>query len=539
MIFRTAATSAVLAILLAIVGAVLGPQWDPAPMTDHVEVASASTVIGDAASYRATGPVDAGDAAPRADVGTYDVRTTVLTVELDGTSVDAVLREPVRDADETTLLPGVVFLHGAGTGDARTAFASTATALASAGVVTLVPSKRLDTYSTRHRDYVTMAADYDRSVAVLRGAPGVDPRRVGLYAESEGAWIAPVITATDPSVAFLVLASAPVVPPREQAAFAVDNYLHNTGVPQELYRVIPRAVGMALPGGGFEYADFDVEPSLRRTGGPVLMLYGTADASMPIEQGAQIVLAQAGAEVDGGAQVTVRYYDGADHGLRVDGTVVPEVPRDVGAWVEGLPAVADAAPQVAGAQPFQRSLAGPVPTPRWLASGDLMLALILVAAALMVVGSLALVVVVLRARAVRRAGGVPRTVVRRSRAVPLVVLTLATVASFVALIAYLVTVARLALGYARDPWLVEGGWLAVRALGVVAIVAAAVLVNRALESRSRRRATLDDTPVAAWRARPDAAVQGVLGHACVVVLVGGAVLLLVVLAYWGVFQLGI
>ena len=48
------------------------------------------------------------------------------------------------------------------------------------GVVTMVPDKRLDTYTARHRDYVAMAADYARSVEVLRGWADVDPARVGL-----------------------------------------------------------------------------------------------------------------------------------------------------------------------------------------------------------------------------------------------------------------------------------------------------------------------------------------------------------------------
>ena len=73
----------------------------------------------------------------------------------------------------------------------------------------------------------------------------------------------------------------------QQAAFAVDQYLRNTGVPDQVFRAIPRAVGMQLPGGGFEYVDFDVAPYQRQMTQPVLAVYGTADQSMPIIQGAE------------------------------------------------------------------------------------------------------------------------------------------------------------------------------------------------------------------------------------------------------------
>ena len=124
----------------------------------------------------------------------------------------------------------------------------------------MVPNKRLDTYTTIHRDYVAMAADYARSIDVLRGWPGVDPDRVGVYGESEGGWIVPVMTAEHPQIAFGVLVSAPVVPPRQQAAFAADMYLRNTDVPHGVFRAIPRAVGLEFPGEMFDYADFDFAP---------------------------------------------------------------------------------------------------------------------------------------------------------------------------------------------------------------------------------------------------------------------------------------
>src|SRR5699024_6480121 len=191
------------------------------------------------------------------------------------------------------------------------------------------------------RDYPAMARDYLVSWRYLREeVAGVDPDRVGFYAESEGAWIAPIAAADEPEVAFLILVSAPVVTPREQAAFATANYLRNTHVPRGVFRAIPRAMGAQIPGGGFEYVDFDALPSLERVEVPVLMTYGTNDASMPIVQAPLIVMDTLAAH--GNADVTVRYFDGADHGLRIDEQLAPGFTSVLSTWVLGLAATAAA-----------------------------------------------------------------------------------------------------------------------------------------------------------------------------------------------------
>ncbi|MBE7701930.1 prolyl oligopeptidase family serine peptidase [Oerskovia sp. Sa1BUA8] len=515
MIFRTAATSAALAIGLALVGAVTGPQWSPVPVTDHLSPTAADTAIG-------------GQGQDVQPVGTYEVKETEVVVRLEGTSVDGLLREPVGAPDG---LPGVVFLHGAGTGAADEAFVEVATDMASAGIVTLVPSKRLDTYTTRHRDYVDMADDYQRSVELLRTRPSVDPERVGLYAESEGTWIAPVLVDQDPDVSFLVMVSAPVVPPRQQAGFAVDSYLRNTGVPQGVFRAIPRAVGMEMPGGGFEYADFDVTPYLERLDVPTLVVYGTADPSMPIEQGALQIIADAGA--NGNHDVTVRYYAGANHGIRVGGSLVPDFARDVSAWVQGLPGTAGAEPAVAGAQPDQLYLASAVPNPRWYGNGDIVIGFVIVGGALLVVGPLVWLVTGL----VRRVRRTSRPAGRLAPGLrwPLVGLAVGSVATMVGLVVYLVSVARLALDYQTDAWVVQGGWIAVRLLGLATVVAAAFIINRLADLRTAHKAVAA-SPEGGVVVRP---ATGVGARATLWATVAGSTILLVTLAYWGVYQLGI
>ncbi|WP_448061135.1 alpha/beta hydrolase family protein [Cellulomonas hominis] len=496
--YRTAASSLVGVIALAVTGALTGPQWDPLPLSDPLAMQSTSTAIGDVAPHP-----------------TYEVRTQIVTVQLEGATVQAQITVPIGVTGD---VPGVVFVHGAGTGSYQEAFNEQALALATSGVVTMVPDKRLDTYSLRHRDYEEMATDYAASVALLRTYPGVDPDDVGVYAESEGAWIAPVMAARDPSIAFLAMVSAPVVPPREQAAYATGQYLRNTGVPDEVFRAIPRAVGMSLPGGGFEYADFDVSPYLRQVTVPVLMVYGTGDASTPMVQGAEQVIRDLA--IAGNASYTLRYYAGASHGLRIDDQMSQAFLTDLTNWVVGLPATADAWPRIAGAAPTQEYWATPVPQPRWLGDGDAVVALVL--------GAVGAIVLLPLARSATRAalrGRGGGTVGQLAAGVAARVgwLSALSVGTVVALVWYLVAVARLALGYERNVWIVQGGWVVVRVLGIAAVVAGVTLVDRLRQVREGG----------------DRFATGVLSR---VVLWGPALaslVLLVVLAYWGVFQLGI
>ncbi|GEN78556.1 alpha/beta hydrolase family protein [Actinotalea fermentans] len=491
--YRIAVASAVAVLGLGVLGTVSGPDWDPVPFAETIEVATADTTIGESAG---TDPV-----------GTYEVATSIVEVELAGTTIEARISEPVGAEGPR---PGLVFVHGAGTGRYEIAFVEQAEALASAGIVTMVPNKRLDTYTTRERSYVTMANDYLRSVELLRRLPGVDPDRVGVYGESEGAWIVPVMAADNPSVAFTVLVAAPVVPPRQQAAFAVDSYLRNTGVPVEVLTAIPRIVGMEFPGGGFEYVDFDSQPFQQRMRQPLLVVYGTGDAAMPTIQGAEQLIADLA--VAGNDDVTVRYYAGADHGIKIDHVLVPEFSRDLAAWIQALPASADAAPAVAGAQPYQRFRAAPVERPRWFADGDMLLAAVVAGW-----GALLLVPVIAAARRLR--GHRERSLASGVRA-PLVVMAAGSSLAFVSLAAYLLTVAWLAQNYERNDVFVQGGWLVIRVLAIAAAVAAVVLVSRILDGRRR------GVPAAAR----DAAGAWYLAAAF-----GGSTSILLLLAYFGVF----
>ncbi len=482
-------------LLLGLIGSIAGPRWQPELLTESLTVESPDVgVVVD----RETAPV-----------GTYETTSTDLEVELDGATVTARLTVPVGAPDGQ---PGMLFMHGAGTGS-HTNFAEQAQALASAGVHVLVPAKRMDTYTTTSRDYVAMARDYLVSWELLASSPGVDPDAVGVYGESEGAWIAPVAAVLEPRVAFVVLVSAPVVPPREQAAFAMDSYLRNTHVPWPVFRAIPRATGASVPGGGMEYVDFDVTPWQRQLRQPVLMVYGTHDASMPIVQG-PIQLMNDIAEV-GNDRCTVRYFADANHGIRVDGDLAPGFRELLADWTLGLPESATASPRVAGATPEQTYRAEPVDSPRWYANGDMLVWSIVGSALLLVGGPLLWVLTALPRRRVGRR--LPAPVARHTAATGI-----AAVAVLVLFVAYCAQVADLALNYRTDDVVVLGGWIAVQAAGAFA---AAVLVHSVMVAK----------PFHPGRWSSDDERAGLAGRLLWWATHAGALGLLLIAAYWGVY----
>lgn len=454
--FRTIA-GAILAgliatLLIAGVGALLGPTWEPRSFESTLVIESADTAIGGAIET--------------APPGTYEFSSRVEALEVaEGVSERVQIRTPIGAGSE---LPAVVFLHGAGTAD-YLGFSQQAEDLASAGIVTVVADKRLDNYSVQSRDYVISADDYYAGVALAASLPEVDPARVGIYGESEGAYIAPVLAVNYPDdVNFVVLVSAPVVPPRSQGAYASHTYLTATGVPQDVFRLIPRALGAQIPLGWLNYVDFDPAPYQQRMTQPTLVVYGTADNSMPQAQGAaQIIDDLAVAQNDA---VTVRFYEGANHGIRIgdgSGPLADNFSRDLARWVNGLPETGSAAPQVAGATPNQVVWADPPRPAPAILSGNLLLVAHLLWPVMLLFSAGAGIVLLGR---VRRNGDS----VAANMRLP-VLLGLAAALALIAWyvwVSYVRDIGALAMSYQQNPDVTFGGY---RAENAVALAAAFVL----------------------------------------------------------------
>ena len=80
---------------------------------------------------------------------------------------------------------------------------------------------------------VDYASDVDAGLAWLKARSDIDPKRVGLIGHSEGAVIAPMVAAHDPSVAFLVLWAPPAVPGRDVVVEQVRGLNVAAGAPPE------------------------------------------------------------------------------------------------------------------------------------------------------------------------------------------------------------------------------------------------------------------------------------------------------------------
>lgn len=340
-----AAAAVALLAVLVVLGQAMMPQWRAVPFENHIAVESTNPAI-EPKGVR----ID--------HEGAYRTKQTTLTIETeDGIRLPAILREPIG---ATGARPACLFIHGSGTAGQED-FGDIANAMASAGIVTLVPAKRTTNYTPLHRDYARFARDYSRAFDQLLTVPGVDRSYTGVYAESEGTWISTLMSGKRQDIAFSILSSAPVFKGREQMAMAVSAYAYAAGAPEPVLRDVAKLMSVDFAPFDLRYADFDAARYLKTLTMPVLVNYGTLDPAMPIEQGAHTVLDSTAAV--GNDNVTVRYFE-ANHQMRAgEGLFTAGLPladgytKALSNWVNGVTAGAGvdgwATPRIAGAQPDQ------------------------------------------------------------------------------------------------------------------------------------------------------------------------------------------
>lgn len=535
----------------------MAPDWRLQRFSDHLRISSPSTEI-----------------RPKQQVaqeGTYAVKTTTLRIALnDSVTVNALLREPISAPGKR---PACLLLQGAGTGTAESVYGDVAGGMASAGIVTLVPDKRLDDYSMMRRDYATMAHDYGVSLNVLRNLPDVAASHTGIYAESEGTWVTTMMTYEHPDLAFAILTSPPVFSGRQQMTMAASSYLNTIGAPKALVDDAPKLTSMDFSMLGLNYADFPAEWYLASLRMPVLVNYGIDDQSMPIEQGAQQIIGTA-ARV-GNKNVTVRFYP-TNHQMRVGSRLSkpglpldPNYTKNLENWVNGVALGTSVdgwqTPMVAGAQPDQRFSApqGRI-SPGLIGSLQELLGLVigLLAATLMAVTTAlvlamkSLVVgfaarrsttqdddVTSRASATRPPRARFASGVGRVLGAGLSV----TIISILGFVAYLVVLLRAALQLQERSALFNYGWWALRAATLVLVVLLAWLIEKVFGSHARSRThqmhrVTATEPVPrtglAFGANRETLLARGFGHRFMVVAVVAAMVLwLILLAFWGIFSL--
>jgi pimeloyl-ACP methyl ester carboxylesterase len=218
------------------------------------------------------------------------------------------------------------------------------------------------------------AADALAAVRALRGRTEIDPRRVGLWGFSQGAWVAPLAAARSRDVAFLVLVASTGVSPAQQMRYGTAFHLRRAGYGDaavdrllELRRAVeayhrggrtrddaqrkidesasepwfplahvPRVLG-ARP--AWPDIDFDPEAVFARVKVPVLLFYGEVDEWQPID--ASIAAWRRAARSARNEDVTVVQLQGTGHHptLREGGelsSITPAYTERLTAWLRSL-----------------------------------------------------------------------------------------------------------------------------------------------------------------------------------------------------------
>jgi dienelactone hydrolase len=487
---RIAVVAGLAVLVLAALGNTLSPSWEPRKLPPELAYASLPPMP-EQTSF--AGSANGG-------IQCEDVRIAVRNTVLDGT---------VFTPEEAGSYPAVVLVHGAGGGQ-RSGLIELAEHFARSGIVALVYDKRTVGYSAlTNRDFGLLAEDALVAVRLLRQREEVDPALVGLWGISEGGWVVPIAASRAPDdVAFAVLVSAPMVSPMRQLTWWVESGLGRMGAPGGLQDAAAKALGM----GGFDYVYHDPLPAMERVSQPLLAIYGAQDRAVPVVQSSR----ELEAALEGGANrsYTIRFFAGADHGLRLsDVRLAPGYLRTMVSWVKGLPSTAEPPPytQIAGATPVQRYAASEVPAPPPYATGTALAIGLGLAAAGFVVGSIAAFVT---GRGRKPAADAEAWQRIRSLLRWLAVAGISTHLLFNLILGGSIT---LALTGSDSSLVVNGGWLLVRFAALVNVALAVAGVDAAVSAARD-----------GWRPTGAQAVSLVGSF-------GATGILLLVAAYWGLF----
>jgi uncharacterized protein len=302
-------------------------------------------------------------------------RTVTFTSDggaiLHGTVIEPVGRERT---------PGMVLVGGAGGPGRRAELLPEAEAFARGGVAAFVYDRRSG-YSQFHRSYAVLADDALAALRVLRAQAGVDPARVGIWGQSEGAWVTSLAASHSSDVAFLVTVGAAGVSPAQQTGWNNAIALRHAGVSGSMLRTVQvTATRLAVGAGLFPEANYDPVPAWELVHQPVLALWGDDDQTAVPAESSRII--QSALARGGNDHYTIRFLPNASHSLHVSRnggreggsvltapTVTPLAagyPGLVTSWIDrlahGMPA--------ASAQPAPRQAAPSIPIAqlRWYES---------------------------------------------------------------------------------------------------------------------------------------------------------------------------
>jgi uncharacterized protein len=245
-------------------------------------------------------------------------------------------------AASTPRRPGLVMVQGAGN-RGRQELRAEAEAFARRGVVTLIYDKRTIGYSLLHRDYAVLAEDALAGLRLLRARADVDPASVGLWAQSEGAYVAPLAANRSTDVKFVITVGAIGVTPVRQTAWQYGQYLRHAGVSGSLADTMQvTSTRMTVAAGLFPEANYDPVPAWEQLRQPVLAQWGELDRIALPQESSQII--RQALDRGDNSHYTIRSVPGVRHNLNrtANGGFdhIHSLPSDYGdfeaSWIDGL-----------------------------------------------------------------------------------------------------------------------------------------------------------------------------------------------------------
>jgi uncharacterized protein len=269
--------------------------------------------------------------------------------------------------------PAVIMIDGSG--DGHRGWNGLAQFFAQHGIAALTYDKRgfgASTGTIVDATVSDMAGDAAAGVRYLQKRPDIDPRKVGAWAISQGGWMAPVVAATTPDVAFVILHAGPAVSPRVQARHDLESTLRRSAraySPDEIKEALAYQ-SLALDAMNSDEAydklkvaneqakargarwvgtlstkeqmrarwirpnvDFDPVPVLEKVKCPVIAFFGEKDGLVPPEGNVSIM--EAALRKAGNKDVTIKVLPGVGHMLSLPSGKTPPGYYDVMiAWLK-------------------------------------------------------------------------------------------------------------------------------------------------------------------------------------------------------------
>lgn len=216
--------------------------------------------------------------------------------------------------------PAVVLVHGSNSSD-REKYRAEAEMFANAGIAAFIYDKRKDGFSTSRggdRSYQLLSEDVRAAIRVLRSHEAIQPKSVGLWGISEGAWVASLAASQpDSNAAFLITVGAVGVKPVQQQSWQLVNRLHDQGVTADsMVRSISRhGLQLAVSAGLFAEANYDPAPAFAAIQQPVLAIWGSNDRVEPALESSKII--QASLNHARNEHALIHFFPDAGHLLRL------------------------------------------------------------------------------------------------------------------------------------------------------------------------------------------------------------------------------